>query len=715
MKKRSKREGSIKVMVISEFPVDSIIGTSDRSNEAREGILEYIQHESPDAIFVDGLVSSIKDPEVLVPYVARHDEDEDRIMASLDLASEFLSELCEVAPNAEIYLAKTDADDYNVGQIEKVKASERKTKYEATGSIIEDKIKQLYKDLDNAKTAGERDKMRSIAGSIGAAKKKLNKMAKTGKYRQPKRGSPERLELMIEADEEYYGRLQAKNPAIQVMSEGRFQTEINGVLLEYVHNGHTTAAPLANRGTAAVDGVKKKIVNGDEVPSILIESGHHAELSVNPVRLQDTDGKSIDEYAMVVSAPVMEDQEMVAKIRAGKVKQLNNKAKNLEAVKRAGKKNPPTGIMMTGRDEKGFFMEAYSLNHLAKVGKGEVKLDDMSFSKTHVISDMHCGKETTRLSLMRNYLLEIRDGIREAVKNGTPVPALFFLNEALQGYNYSSYPVEFVRQTPDQVREHYTDVVEKLMESGAIPEGKKLEALVEEMVRGHEGISMVRIEDQWKLYNEIFMPTIIHALACSDVYPAAIFCEGNHVTSSVGDKGVTETGLQTEPIREFDRAINVLKEIGKIPNDVEMESLYDKLLVFQEGMISSYGKFQYTVGETQHLFVVEHKPGGGSARTNVVKRRIQRSQNRGDMYDVYLSGHTHYMVAGAEGAGNDLLFIGNGGTFSEHDSYGKSGEWAPPTIGALEVELPYTLDEETSNEVKGVAKFRFKLSDVLED
>ena len=70
---------SMKVMVVSEFPVDSVIGNSKASSEARQGILKYVALEKPNLIFVDGLVSSYKDPEVLISSIRENETLEEKM------------------------------------------------------------------------------------------------------------------------------------------------------------------------------------------------------------------------------------------------------------------------------------------------------------------------------------------------------------------------------------------------------------------------------------------------------------------------------------------------------------------------------------------------------------------------------------------------------------------------------------------------------------
>lgn len=711
MGKRSEKGDSSKVMVISEFPVDNIIGASDVSAEARKGILEYARHESPDAIIVDGLVSSMKDPEVLLPQVLDQETIEDKIAASIDFATAFLTELRAAAPNAQIYLAKTDADDYNCEQLEKGKAEQQKRKYEAAGSLSEEKITQLRKEIAEAKERGERTLLKRLAGMLGSEVRKLRKLERAGKYKQPQRGSPERKMIIQEAFDDYFGRLEDLNPGVNVITERSFEIDVNGVKVEYTHNAHRTTTPLSNRGSAAIQEVKQRLSAGEKMPDIVIEGGHQAECQAHPIRHKkviDGDAKPFDKYTLFVSTPAMEDQDTIESIINSEYKDLSKAAGNLEAVHRSTKKSAPAGISIIGKDKRGYFTWLYPLDHLAKVGRGESAPAKMHYNNIHVISDMHCGKSTTRYGIIRAYLRSIREEVSQRIADKEAVPALIFLNEALQGYNYATYPVEFERETPDKVREKFLEAAKKMKEAG-LSDDKKLDAIIDEAVKEAEGISMVRIEDQWKMYNELFNETILTTLLAATVKPAAVFCEGNHVAKSVGEKGVTETGLQTEVIREIDRAYALLEKLGMLAPGVTLDSLYDKIRVFQEGFISSYGAYEFATGGESYLFVVEHKPGSGTPRSNAVQRQIERANLRSDSFDVYFAGHQHYASMGAEGIGNSMRYIAKGATFSEHDSYGMAGDWSPPTVGAVELWLPDSKGD------KGPAKFWFRLSDVLEE
>jgi len=705
---RGRGEDAVKVMVVSEFPVDSVIGTSPVSQLARKGILEYASLEKPDVIFVDGLITSQRDPEVLVKEVRERETLEGRIAGSMELAAEFLKELRAASPSSQIYLAKTDGDEYNCNQLDKLLAKEKRVESEGKGSVLEAELKALDAAIHEAREKGQRKKLMTLAGQKGAVSRRLRKMEGTGQYRQPIRGSAERVETKKEAFDRYYGGLERLVPGVIVSHEDRIHLKVRRSTIEYVHNAHSGPSVLSNRGSSALRQVKERLSAGEEVPDIIIEGGHHAESYVQPIRRKDKLNNPVDEYTLLVSSMVMEDQERVAAIATGTFERelFHGYASKLESVKRAAAKSPPAGIIMVGRDSEGFFKWSYPLNHLAAVGRGKEIPDEGEYGSIYVISDMHFGKGTTRYDLLRNLMDRIDDEIDERREAGASIPALFFLNEALQGYNYDTLPVELPIATPSQKRKSLEARVRQLSKEGLSQE-QLTQAIIAEAVREHEGITMPRIEDQWKMYNEVMNRVIFKALLFATTDPAMIFVEGNHVTKSVGEKGITETGMQTVPLREVDRAISLLKDLGLANKDIG--TFHDKVRVLEDGMISSYGAFAFKTGDQTYWMIAEHKPGSGTPKTNAVQKQMERAHHRADSFDFYFAGHQHYAAVADEGmqGSNDCRYIVKGGTFSEHDSYGKEGDWAPPTVGAVVVDIP------ENGDTKGPVKFRFQLSDIL--
>jgi hypothetical protein len=187
----AKRNG-VKAMVISEFPVDSIIGTSEQANSARKGILEYVRREKPDAIFVDGLISYIRFPEMYDTGILESEPIETFMKEPFALASKFLHELRNSSEGKICYVL-SDADEDNIRRLTRRTCNDRKKAVKALISKYEKGISECDKKIEEFGEPSElnKEKITSEKKRKAAYQRHLN-LAMANKARIPNSESIDR-------------------------------------------------------------------------------------------------------------------------------------------------------------------------------------------------------------------------------------------------------------------------------------------------------------------------------------------------------------------------------------------------------------------------------------------------------------------------------------------------------------------------------------------
>lgn len=678
-----------KVMVISEFPVAGILGASANAREAWKGILEYVRIEKPDAIFFDGAIPSVKDPEMFVEGVQKEDTLEGRLATSIDILTDYLHELQEASQSSKIYVARTDEDLFNVEKLSKSGLEYKKKRYTGEGSVIETTMEGIRTEMDAAKGAGRMDEWRRLRGKLGNLSKQLKQLEDRGKYKQPERGSPERVEIQQEAFRDYFGLIQAKNPFADVAQADTIEVEVNGVRIQYVHNGHDKKNVLADRCSKLLASAKKIVTTSDTIPHMILEGGHHGESTTQFVRHPDDENNPLHDYTFVATGVVMEDQALAAEIADGAHDDvLMGKWQHTEAISRHTKKRPASGIMMYWMDGEGHFGERPTdFEHLRRVGRGEVSLEEIDWDTLYLVSDLHIAKFTTNHAAISKVMRVIEEHVDKCLKEGAPFPVLVFLNEMYQAFNYSTLPVEQPSELPSELDRRIETEIARIEAAGGSKDDI-IEGLKKLALRDAESRTLCRMEDQVQYGHDLVNRAITWLLMNTDRDVGMIATEGNHTVHTVGEAGITECFLQTDFVRELDRYIGLLEEKGYLkPGTVK--AMYDKIRIFEEGLISSFGTLNLEGGDLTHKIVAEHKPGSGGA--NPIKNHEKRLENLAVRYDLSLAGHLHQAAASRKSKGhNGMANIVKAATFSGHDSYGKRGGFPAPTEGYVVVRLPRT-------------------------
>lgn len=694
-------EDYVKAMVISEFPLDSVIASSQQSKDARKGIVEYVKYEKPDAIFVDGLISRIRYPEAYIQGITESNPLKQFMEVPFQLASEFLKELKDANPNAEIYMTFSDADEDNIRRL---------TKYTALKDIMknEDAVKECkneIKDLkDQIKKIDDKKEGARLKKRLGGYKSKMAKIKKEALLRMPNAESVEWREFKRETSEKYLERLKELNPNINIQM-GSISAEVKGYSFEYAHNFYKESdIPLKSRTNKLISYVDKLYKAKVPLPHFIIESGHHGETMVHTYK----HGRE-DVHSLVCSGMVMEDQKTVNGVLRGRFKPeiFQGKVNKLEACKRQSKKIPAPGILTVGMNNEGYFAGMYTMNHLATVGREEVKPQDMEFETIVVLSDIHVGKGATQYDKLESAIDKLVNEAREKKKAGLSAPILFMLNESLQGFNYKTFPVETRRKIPSEQRKELEGIIGK--EKPVIVDGVEYvrktvaEEVAEAAVRGQEKLNETSISNQVKWFHDLTKKLIPLTLLYCEYEVGVLFAEGTHIAHTVGEYGIDEVDLQSIIYEALDMIIPALTEAGELKDDTRLKYIKDKIKKGTEM------KFDLKLGEVDYKISAVHKPGSADPSSNIPMKHIQRTNTMADDADIFFSAHLHTPYFFAEGRmeSNDISAYYKGATFNAYDSFGREKGWGPAVIGYEKALLP------KNKNGKGVYKVQFVLSDVL--
>ena len=114
----------VSAIMISEFPLDSILTTSKEMQEARKGLVDYVKAEKPSIIFVDGLFQRMKDIETYRPEVRESKPVTNFMEIPMHYASELFSELHKASPSSRIQYVLSDADEENLRSLTAYRAED---------------------------------------------------------------------------------------------------------------------------------------------------------------------------------------------------------------------------------------------------------------------------------------------------------------------------------------------------------------------------------------------------------------------------------------------------------------------------------------------------------------------------------------------------------------------------------------------------------------
>ncbi len=694
-------EQSVKAMIISEYPLDSVIASSRQSKDARKGILEYVRYEKPDVIFVDGLISRIRFPESYAEGIIESDPLKRFMDTPFKLASKFLRELKEANPQSEIYLAFSDADEDNIRRLTKHMAKKEVNKNK-------EKIKECKLEIQTIKEGIKKargKKRLNLQRRLGGYQSKLKNIQTKSLLKTPIQESLEWNDFKSRTSKAYKRRLQELCPGIHVHM-GTISTEIKGFTFEYTHNFHKASdIPLASRTNKLMSYVDKLHMGNVPLPNFIIESGHHAETMSHPYKHGNQ-----DVYSLIHTGMVMEDQKIVNGILKGNFKPeiFQGKVNKIEACKRQSKKIPAPGISIIGyTPSKGYFTNLYSLAHLANVGKGKTKVEDMDFETITVLSDIHVGKGAVKYELLESAIEKLIKQIKKRKESGLSAPILFMLNESLQGANYKTYFTETTRKLPSELRESLEDIVsnyETRREKGkTYVDANAITKIIETAVREHESINEPSLGQQTKWYHELTKKLIPLTLLYCEYELGVLFAEGTHIAHTVGEYGIKEVDLQSLVYEVLDMMIPTLIEAGELREDTQLKRIKNKI---KKG---THMKFDLKLGDVNYNISAVHKPGGAGPSSNIPNKHIQRAITMSDDADMFFSAHLHtpYFFAIGRMESNDISSFYKGATFNDYDSYGKAGGWSPAVVGYQQALVP------KNKNGKGVYKVQFILSDVL--
>ncbi len=715
-RKGSSLDKLVDAVIISEYPVDSMIANTEQMKKAKAGLLNYIQTTKPDVIFVDGLFSRIRYPEAYIDGLLESEPLLNMMDEPFNLGANFLSELRKASPKSEIHYVLSDADEDNIRRLTKYNALSEAKSAKAEFEGYNDEIKRLKNLIKEAKK--EKKPVKKIEKSLKKIKKEMVRFAEnnafidldSGDIRMPREESPEWVALKEDTTNAYVEKLQELNKNIN-FHKGTVQLTMKGFKFYYAHNGHIASdVPLASRTNKILESLNKQQMGNLELPDFILESGHHGEPMVHPYRHASKEGqeKIPDEYSLVATGMVMEDQKIVKDILDKKFKpdRFQGKQKKLEAVKRHLKKLPAAGIMHVGKSKDGYFAYGVSVRFLANLNKSSVKLTDLKYEELTILSDMHIGKGEVRYDALKAAFKKIESEIDERVKRNESAPILIVPNESLQGANYKTMRVETKRSIPEDLELEMVKKANELKRKGA-----KLDDIVNELVGKaiHElnRTNEPRIENQWERYLMLTNRIVLKTLLYSQYDIAAIFNEATHIKHTVGHEGITEVGLQAIPYRVLQESLKVMEEEGliKIKNE-QYKQLYDKIKCCEYGL-SGYERFPITIGEKKYIIAAEHKPGSAKPSSNIPLKQIKRAINMCDNADIHVSAHLHtpFCFFIGKQASNTISAFYKGATFNEYDSYGREGGWSPAVIGYEKAFVPKNAD--------GIYGVKFILSDVL--
>jgi hypothetical protein len=689
----------VKAMVISEFPVDSIIGTSEQANSARKGILEYVRRENPDAIFVDGLISYIRFPEMYDTGILESEPIETFMKEPFALASKFMHEVRN-ASSGKVYYVLSDADEDNIRRLTRRTCNDRKKAVKALISKYEKGISECDKKIEGFGETTElnKEKITSEKKRKAAYQRHLN-LAMANKARIPNSESVDYNALKEETFLKYLNTLKSRNPGVEIISK-EVDEEIKGYKFLYKHSFNMLSkTPLKSSTNRLMDYMNKIYVGNMEMPDFIIEGGNNAETVAHVYRHHLK-----DKYSLMASAMVMEDQERVKDIIDGKYKpELFQGLQNrVPACKRFAKKLVAPGIIIVGREEgigKGFYATTYSMDHLAKVGAEEVKLEDMKFEDLSILSDVHIGKGEVRYDKLKSAISIMRSEIGERKAKGESSPPLFIVNESLQGRNYKTMAVETKRSMPEEFEEKLRAAYES---------GGDIEKIIAMSINELDRTNEPRLMNQLERYNQLINPLVLDTLANSKYETAVILNEGTHIQHTVGEFGITETELETYSFKAFDLLYRQLVKQGILPENNELASMYGRIKSTAENL-SGCMSFEEKIGEIPYKFSTAHKAGSAKPESNIPMKLVERSVLMRDDADINISGHLHmpfFAVIGRLESNTTCAFY-KGETFNEYDDFGKLIGWPPAVIGYVKATVP------TNENGKGVYGVHFITSDSL--
>ena len=712
-KAKPEKKKDVKAMIISEFPVDSIMGTSEQANDARKGIIEYVKSENPDVIFVDGLVSYTRFPEAYGKNILESEPIKTFMKEPFCLASEFLQEL-RSAFQGKIYYVLSDSDEDNIRRLTKYTCNYRAKavdelirRYVKDIKTCEKEIHSLTKERKKLKEKNKTERRAEQLEKIENDIKHSRKMRQTYLYQLdkaeesqvdiPNSESIDYNRIKDEVYSQYINTLKELNDRVNI-NKGEFEGKINGYTFLYKHSFNMLSkTPLKSSTNRLLDYVNKLYIGNNQVPDFILEGGHNAE-TVAQVYRHDMK----DKYSLIFSAPVMEDQTRIKDMfdRKYNPELFQGLQNRLMSCKRFAKKLVAPGISVVGRKPKGgYYAVVYSMNHLAKVGRQEIKILDMKYESMNILADPHIGKGDARYDKLKSAEARMEDEIDERKAKGESASLLFMVNESLQGRNYKTMPVETKRSIPEEFEETLKN---------AAANGESIENIIGRSVNEIERVNEPRLMNQLERYNIIINPLIMKTLLNSKYETAVVFTEGTHIKHTVGEFGITETELQTMSFKEFVHLYNILVKENKLPYDEKIASMYEKIK-FSGADQSGYVKFEEMIGENIYKFSATHKDVSANPQTNIPMKVVQNLVTMRDDADIKIAGHHHipsFTVIGRLES-NDISVSIKGATFNEYDSYGKEGGWAPAVIGYVKGIIP------TNAGGKGVYGVEFITSDIL--
>lgn len=716
MVKRGRRNSSqtlddkVTAMVISEFPLDSILTTSQQMQEARKGLVEYVKAIKPDVIFVDGLFQRMKDIETYRPEVRESNPMTNFMELPMHYAAELFKDLHKASPATKIQYTLSDADEENIRALTAYRAEETARENQKKVGEYKKDIAKLNSEIRDAKKdEGAKRKVTSLEQKKAKLEAEAGKLENNPEVimKKPKNGTQGLLDFKESTANDYMEKL--RSFGIDVFA-GEIKLEVKGCSMMYAHSYvKSSSVPLKSVTGRLVGKINEMQRSNVTLPDFIIESGHHAEPMAHPHR-----HKLEHKYSLVAIGMVLEDQVLLKEIRDKHVtpELFQGKQSRLEAAKRQEKKTPASGVMLVGRDKEGYFAQTYTAEHLANVGAGKVKLDDMVYETFNIVSDAHVGKQVSSMKLLKVALKTIEEQIDTAVKAGRSAPIFVNPNESLQGSNYSSYPVETSRQMTEELVDELKEEMGILRRDGKLRTQEEAEAwFLKRAAEINDSTNEPRIINQVDRYYRIFTRAVIRTLANSKYDIAAIFTEATHINHTVGEFGITEVGLETLPVKVVDMALKALIDDGKITskdNEV-LAGLYKKIKTCESGG-NGYDKFTMKFGDVSYSVAAEHKPGSAGPNSNLPMLHVRRINSMEDDAEILIAGHLHtpYFVALGHVGQNNASYIYKGATFSEYDNYGKAGGWSTPVMGYLKAEVPINPGG------KGTARVKFVLSDYLE-
>lgn len=709
-------ERKVEAMVISEMPLDSVLTASDEMKDARKGLLAYVAAIKPDVIFVDGLFQRGKDLETYLPEVLASKPITNFLELPMKYVSDFLSSLRQASKATQIHYVLSDADEDNIKQLTGYAAAriaeenkEKVKKYKAEISRLNSEIKDIKKeDSRQAKR-----KATALEAQKSKVEAELGKFENDPKviFKKPNENSIEWMQLKEQTAKAFVEKIEAMGVKVSMGKISKLN--VNGFTFDYAHSYVTSSkVPMKSVTGKLVGMVNEMQRSNKELSDFIIESGHHAEPMSHPHR-----HKMEHKYSFIASGMVMEDQAVLKQIldKGLDPEIYLGKQGRLEACKRQQKKSPAAGVVLLGRDEDGFYEKVFTASHLAKVGRGDVKLEDMVFQPVQIVSDSHVGKKETDHRMLYAALKYMEQELDEALKSGKYVPLLINPNESLQGANYKTVYTETKKPIPEELarklRKQKEQIIEKLKSKGEVAEFY-ISKVVEALDETNDPHLMNQVERYFELFTDLVTRTLMHANPKYDI--AAVFTEATHIQHTVGEFGLSEVGLQTIPYKVADKILHLLEKDGAITinktpvGQIVKKGLFSRIKACEDGG-NGYEKFDLQCGENTFKVAAEHKPGSAGPNSNLPMLHVRRINSMEDDAEIFIAGHIHtpyFVVLGNIGT-NDSAFVYKGATFSDYSPYGIAGGWSSPVLGYLRAEFP------ANKNGKGVAGVKFILSDFL--